>query len=40
MRHPRIVRLLVDPNILELGSPGWEPEMLTATQMAQIDKKY
>ena len=29
MRHPEI----------ESGSPGWEPEMLTATQMAQLDKK-
>lgn len=39
MRHPGIVRLLVDPRILEPGSPGWEPEMLTATQIAQYDKK-
>jgi len=27
------------PAIFEPGSPGWEPEMLTATQMAQLDKK-
>ena len=29
MRHPGI----------EPESPGWEPEMLTATQMARLDKK-
>ena len=27
------------PAIFEPGSPGWDPEMLTATQMAQNDKK-
>ena len=27
------------PVIFEPGSPGWEPEMLTATQMAQLNKK-
>nr|QEE16919.1 hypothetical protein DSAG12_02749 [Candidatus Prometheoarchaeum syntrophicum] len=29
-----------NPYIVEPGSPGWEPEMLTATQMARYSKKY